>query len=133
VDESLDVFALGIILFELLYKLETRMERQMVLSSLTCSPNSLSKKKPNQNLSYPVLPMDFAEKLDSVGKTAIGNSSVADCLSQCIVGMLDPDSRRRWSCKGVRQCLEGILSAVDAGRETSPGTFRHPRVNKKEG
>jgi translation initiation factor 2-alpha kinase 3 len=133
VDESLDVFALGIILFELLYKLETRMERQMVLSSLTCSPNSLLKKKPDQKLSYPVLPVDFTEKLDSGGKTVLGDSSVADCLSQCIMGMLDPDSRHRWSCKGVRQCLEQILSAVDTGRGTSPRTLPHPSINKKDG
>ncbi|KAK2745413.1 hypothetical protein FQN57_003756 [Myotisia sp. PD_48] len=65
-DESLDVYALGVILFELLYKLDTRMERQMVLSTLTCSSGTSFETKSSCTEGAtlrPGLPSDFTTKV----------------------------------------------------------------------
>jgi eukaryotic translation initiation factor 2-alpha kinase 3 len=83
VDEKLDVFALGVLLFELLWKFDTRMERHMVLA----------------NLGKGVLPNDFAEKAGNGGKA----------LENCISGMVRADAEKRYGCGKVRKCLEGIL------------------------
>ncbi|QSS49992.1 eukaryotic translation initiation factor 2-alpha kinase [Histoplasma capsulatum var. duboisii H88] len=124
IDESLDVFALGVILFELLYKFETRMERQMALCDLTCSPNKRMKhyqhdyhhqRRPSGLV--PTLPSDFAAKVDCSGIFKGENEKdAADILrklTECIQGMLDPDPRCRWPCKDVQRCLNDIVSRVE--------------------
>ncbi|PGH03332.1 PEK protein kinase [Helicocarpus griseus UAMH5409] len=118
VDESLDIFALGVILFELLYKFETRMERQMTLCDLTCSPNTQRKQYQHRrtlsNL-IPTLPVDFARKVNCSGvfKNESDEVGVLEKLAGCIKGMLDPDSQRRWPCKDVKRCLNEILSMCE--------------------
>ncbi|KAK2808026.1 hypothetical protein FQN50_005108 [Emmonsiellopsis sp. PD_5] len=115
IDESLDVFALGVILFELLYRFETRMERQMTLSDLTCSPNKggIHSQRGSQH-PVPILPNDFAAKVNCSGVVQEG-PDVLSMLTLCIKGMLNPDSRRRWSCRDVQRCLNGILSMCEKG------------------
>jgi eukaryotic translation initiation factor 2-alpha kinase 3 len=83
VDEKLDVFALGVVMFELLWKFGTRMERHMVLA----------------NLGKGILPKDFADKAGSGGKA----------LEKCISGMVRNDAGKRYGCAHVRKCLERIL------------------------
>ncbi|KAM5439195.1 putative non-specific serine/threonine protein kinase [Microsporum canis] len=133
-DNSLDIYALGVILFELLYKIDTRMERQMVLSNLTCSPNSLShfgesvSPKKESGLSSPVLPPDFTDKIihncinHRLSKDSTDNGSnhvdvtakdIAKRLEMCITGMVDPDIQRRSTCKRVREELETICDLAE--------------------
>ncbi|KAJ5159647.1 uncharacterized protein N7482_006651 [Penicillium canariense] len=98
IDEKLDVYALGVILFELLYRLNTKMERQMVLNDLTRGSISL--------------PGDFAAKIDH-GETQLDTGiTVAKTMMACIRGMLDPHSRRRWSLHEVKEHLRRIYKCV---------------------
>ncbi|WEW61213.1 serine/threonine protein kinase [Emydomyces testavorans] len=125
IDESLDIYALGVILFELVYKFGTRMERQMVLSDLTCSQNVFrrAKRTPSTHESQmkrdglkPMLPDDFEKKIDCAG-IQVGDedntASIAEKLAGCIIKMVEPDSRRRWTCSDVRTCLEDVLSLAE--------------------
>jgi translation initiation factor 2-alpha kinase 3 len=98
VDEKLDVYALGVILFELVYRLNTKMERQLVLNELT-----------HGSISFPD---DFAAKVDQ-GETELDTGdTIADTLVSCIRGMLTPQSQRRWSCQDVKDHLRRALKAV---------------------
>ena len=98
IDEKLDVYALGVILFELVYELNTNMERQLVLNSLTRKSTAF--------------PRDFATKID-LGQTLLETGvSVADSLATCIEGMLRPQSRERWSCQEVKEHLRLIYKLV---------------------
>lgn len=104
INEKLDVFALGVILFELLYRLDTKMERQLVLSELT-----------RRGLQDGIvkIPQDFEYRIDCGRVTLANGMSVAKSLSTCIQGMLEPDSHRRWSCKDVRKTLQEIIFLIE--------------------
>ncbi|KAK5170750.1 hypothetical protein LTR04_004224 [Oleoguttula sp. CCFEE 6159] len=81
---KLDVFALGIIAFELLWKFDTRMERVDIL----------------QKLKTGVFPSDFSTKTgDSDGK-----------VEAYIRSMLHSDEEERSTCAEVRMQVEGILA-----------------------
>ncbi|TKA70487.1 hypothetical protein B0A49_06304 [Cryomyces minteri] len=81
---KLDVFALGVIAFELLWKFDTRMERVDVL----------------QKVKAGIFPSDFSTKTgDSDGK-----------VEACIRSMLHSDERERPTCAEVRMQIEGILA-----------------------
>jgi translation initiation factor 2-alpha kinase 3 len=105
IDEKLDVYALGVILFETLYRLNTKMERQFVLNDLTRG----SGQDPSERT---VFPADFAAKVDHGSAILDDGVSVADSLMKCIKGMLDPRSRLRWSCQDVKQHLRALKKAV---------------------
>lgn len=114
VNEKLDVYALGVILFELLYKLDTRMERQLVLFDLTRATST--KHESHYTDVGTTLPADFRKKVDD--PTLPMNSNILDSLVTCIQGMLHPDHEKRWSCKAVRECLGQILSSSEANSPT---------------
>ncbi|RAL14854.1 putative protein kinase [Aspergillus homomorphus CBS 101889] len=122
-DWSLDVYSLGIILFELLYPLKTRMERQLVLEVLTDGPYKPYKKKPYKkptaaSFRGAYVPKDFQDEVD-MGSIVLSNGdTVAESLASCIAGMLDPDPRRRWQCQDIRKQLQDILAFV----HTNPAT-----------
>ncbi|KAE8364624.1 kinase-like domain-containing protein [Aspergillus caelatus] len=109
VDESLDVFALGVILFELLYRLNTKMERQFVLGELTrCQQNQLT----GSALGHASFPCDFAQKIDLGEEKFNGEVSIAEELMTCISGMLEPLPQKRWSLSDVKKHLRTILTAA---------------------
>ena len=105
VDEKLDIYALGVILFELLYRLNTKMERQMVLTELT-------RGKVSHLSECTVFPGDFAQKIDLGPILLDDGTSFADALMSCISGMLEPDPQRRWTCSDVKGRLGRILAAI---------------------
>ncbi|KAJ9224537.1 hypothetical protein DTO021C3_799 [Paecilomyces variotii] len=111
IDEKLDVFALGVILFELIYRLNTKMERQFVLADLTRGQHVTGRQND-------VLPSDFCAKVDCGDMTMGDGTSVAEALSECIKGMVNPQRQKRWPCKDVRNCLECILSVVEKNLES---------------
>ncbi|KAI9037852.1 putative protein kinase [Aspergillus affinis] len=106
IDESLDVYALGVILFELLYCLNTKMERQLVLSELTRAPQG-------QTSTGPSFPADFNQKVDMGDLVLENGNTVADSLMACIRGMLDPLPAQRWSCMDTKKYLQAILVVAE--------------------
>jgi translation initiation factor 2-alpha kinase 3 len=111
IDEKLDVYALGVILFETVYRLNTKMERQFVLSDLTRG----SGQDPSERT---IFPTDFATKVDC-GSIVLNNGiSVADSLMTCIKKMLEPKSQHRWSCQDVKEHLRAMKKAVRRFEET---------------
>ncbi|KAF4223468.1 hypothetical protein CNMCM8980_002165 [Aspergillus fumigatiaffinis] len=110
IDETLDVYALGVILFELLYRLNTKMERQMVLTDLTKGTNRQSPAR--ICIRNTVFPADFAQKLDMGSIILEDGVSVADSLMRCISGMLEPNPHRRLRCADIKRALENILGAA---------------------
>jgi translation initiation factor 2-alpha kinase 3 len=110
IDETLDVYALGVVLFELLYRLNTKMERQMVLTDLTKGTNRQSPAR--ICIRNTVFPADFAQKLDMGSIILEDGVSVADSLMRCISGMLEPNPHRRLRCADIKRALESILDAA---------------------
>jgi translation initiation factor 2-alpha kinase 3 len=105
IDEKLDVYALGVILFETLYRLNTKMERQFVLNDLTRG----SGQDPSE---HTIFPPDFADKVDHGSMILDDGISVADSLMTCMKGMLEPRSRQRWTCQQVKEHLRKMKKAV---------------------
>ncbi|KAH8696714.1 kinase-like domain-containing protein [Talaromyces proteolyticus] len=103
IDEKLDVFALGVILFELTYRLNTKMERQLVLSELTHHGAHDGVK----------IPSDFVAKVDRGGIRLSNNRSVGEYLSSCIQGMLHPDPQRRLGCRDIRKALLELVTMIE--------------------
>ncbi|QRD90832.1 protein kinase [Aspergillus flavus] len=109
IDESLDVFALGVILFELLYRLNTKMERQFVLGELTRCQQDQSTGSAIGRASFPC---DFAQKIDLGLETFNGEVCIAEELMTCISGMLEPLPQKRWSLSDVKQHLQALLTVA---------------------
>ncbi|KAI3006569.1 putative integral membrane protein [Aspergillus niger] len=105
IDETLDVYALGVILFELVYPLNTKMERQLVLTGLT-------RGSPGQTSTTSIFPGDFSQKLHMGSMALADGTSVADHLMTCIRGMLEPDPQQRWRSPQIKKYLEELLSQV---------------------
>ena len=93
--EKLDVFALGVITFEMMYPFSTRMERMMILSKLT---------------SEAVLPDRFPCDMSE-------SEEVTNGVRTLVQGMLDPDEERRFGVVEVRSRLRSLLGLFgDAGQ-----------------
>lgn len=100
VDEKLDVFAMGVILVELLWCCTTRTERMHVL----------------QGLQQGRLPTGLAGKIDSEGH----QPGTGDQVVECVRGMTERDPGRRWGCAMVAQRIQALLdnactSMMDVG------------------
>lgn len=108
VDESLDVYALGVIFFELVYRITTKMERQMVLNALT---RGIERFEPGSEPTRerPVFPDDFEKKVHCGGVKLPTGETVAESLETCIRGMLNVQPGHRWRCEGVHAYLQGLL------------------------
>ncbi|KAI2732020.1 hypothetical protein CBS147332_1159 [Penicillium roqueforti] len=111
VDEKLDVYSLGVILFETVYRFNTKMERQFVLSDLTRG----SGRDPSERT---IFPADFAAKIDFGSIVLDDGISVADSLVTCIKRMLEPKSQHRWNCQDVKEHLRALKKAVRRFEET---------------
>jgi eukaryotic translation initiation factor 2-alpha kinase 3 len=119
VDEKIDVFALGVLLFELLWRFETKSERFVVLTTLT---------------RVGVLPAGFCDMVDRPGTSGTdcrrsegkevweppgvdaadrqpGRQSLklANIIAECIAGMVHSNPAERWDCARVKKCIEGVL------------------------
>ena len=101
VDEKLDVFALGVLLFELLYPLETRTERSIVLNALTRSST---------------LPDDFAGRVCGLPYTYNQKKDISRIengqgmtIVECVKGMVHNDPAERWQLQRVVQSVERSL------------------------
>lgn len=85
--EKLDVFALGVIAFELLHRFDTKMERCKTLSELKSGR----------------LPENFASTMGECGLD----------IEECIRGMICGDERKRLSCREVKERLTKITNALE--------------------
>lgn len=101
VDERVDVFALGVILLELLCSCGTRMERITLLKGTQQGR----------------LPDGMHEKLKAEGHS----EDIVSRTEACITGMIHPDPKQRSRCDTVKECAEGILSMIsDHGAKEEP-------------
>ncbi|KAL4916551.1 kinase-like domain-containing protein [Aspergillus aurantiobrunneus] len=110
IDESLDVYALGVILFEVVYRIGTKMERQMVLTGLTRGMQRPTPDGPVRE--RPVFPADFEQKVDRGSVVLPSGDTIAKALKTCIGGMLELQPHLRWSCSDVQGYLQKVLNAV---------------------
>lgn len=92
VDEKIDVFALGVILLELLCACGTRMERIELL----------------QGAQKGEAPKDLARGL---AKEKHG-TEVIEMTERLICGMIDVDAKTRWRCGMVKSGIEGLLAKI---------------------
>lgn len=87
-NEKLDVFALGILLFELLWRFGTKTERAMVLSELQKGE----------------VPASFSTSIDVHYSKGVGEKVV-----KCIKGMVNKDANARWDLEMVKSWANGLL------------------------
>ncbi len=94
VDERLDVFALGVILVELLWPCLTSTERMHVL----------------RDVQRGRAPPNLATKVENEGH----EPGTGDLVIECIAGMIEQDVRQRWNCTQVKARLELLLKKCEA-------------------
>ena len=118
IDESLDVFALGVVLFELVYKFKTMFQRADVLSDLTCTPSPR-----NKSPTEPEFPKDFGPAmtncvLKTCGRDTPGDEVqvIVEMTKVLILGMVEPDASKRWCIKEIRVALKALVARVLAAR-----------------
>lgn len=91
IDEKIDVFALGVLLFELLWRFDTKTERFIVLSALTKSG---------------MFPAGFTKNLD---RPSGADRGIGDMIEDCITGMVNGNSSARWNCDRVKNHIQHVL------------------------
>ncbi|KAL6248375.1 hypothetical protein RBB50_004630 [Rhinocladiella similis] len=89
INEKLDVFALGVVLVEMLWHCTTKSERMVVLGGLQKG----------------LLPAGLAAKIDKEGH----EPGTGELVCQCIAGMIKRDPLQRWGCGLVKEQVEKIL------------------------
>jgi eukaryotic translation initiation factor 2-alpha kinase 3 len=92
IDEKIDVFALGIVLVELLWRCDTSTERLHVL----------------RDLQRGVLPRDFAASIDREGHRGAA-AGIGQEVADCIKGMIEHDADVRIGCSEVKERVTHIL------------------------
>ena len=102
IDEKLDLFALGVILVELLCTFGTSSERMHVL----------------QDLQKQRLPPELTIRVESEGHAAGTGKRLVDCIR----GMTRPDARERWGCAIVKDAVEDILQGCRQVQDRSAMT-----------
>lgn len=89
IDEKIDVYALGVILVELLWKCDTSSERMHVLKDLQRGK----------------VPKSLVAVVGSEGHA----EGTGEKVRECVRGMLERDSRQRWGCQRVKECVLEVL------------------------
>jgi eukaryotic translation initiation factor 2-alpha kinase 3 len=95
IDEKLDVFALGVILIELLWPCSTSIERMHVLKDAQGG--------------YP--PMGLFDKLAAEGHA----QGISDLVVTCVKRMIEPNPDQRHGCTEVKDTIESVLRSCDRG------------------
>jgi translation initiation factor 2-alpha kinase 3 len=120
VNEKIDVFALGVLLFELLWRFDTKTERFVVLNALTRSGTLPADfggiiEHANSGSTARVRSEGDDGDLGQTGVDAAGREQrqqtyeLGDMIARCIAGMVHSDPAERWDCRRVNECIEQAL------------------------
>lgn len=94
-DEKVDIFALGVVFTEMLWRCGTAMERANML----------------EDLQKGILPSGLRHKLETEGlETAL----VGDVIALA-TAMVDPNPGRRWAGGQVKKTIDGLLERISPG------------------
>jgi eukaryotic translation initiation factor 2-alpha kinase 3 len=120
VNEKIDVFALGVLLFELLWRFDTKTERFVVLNALTRSgtlPADFGRIIEHAN-SGSIAHVRFEGDEGDLGPAGVDAADrgqrqqtyeLGDMIARCIAGMVHSDPADRWDCARVKECVERLL------------------------
>ena len=100
-DEKVDVFAIGVILIELLWPCATSTERMHVL----------------RDVQHGLVPAKLAEKIDREGH----QPGTSEFMVECISGMIHQDPQRRWGCDQVKNRAETLIKRCEANNIATTG------------
>jgi translation initiation factor 2-alpha kinase 3 len=116
IDEKIDVFALGVLLFELLWRFDTKAERFVVLNALTRS-GTLPAGFTDMFARAADGKVPSADENDAHGLPCVDAAgpeqgqqipSLGDTIAECIAGMVHGDPTERWGCARVREHIERV-------------------------
>jgi len=93
IDEKVDVFAMGVVLVELLWRCSTTSERMFVL----------------RDLQHGKLPNGLAKKINS----EVLQNGLGEQVELIVKGMIHHGSEQRWGCERVKRAVEAILRQCD--------------------
>ncbi|KAK6374933.1 hypothetical protein LTR64_003049 [Lithohypha guttulata] len=93
-NDKIDVFALGVVLIELVFPCNTRMERMSLLKDCQLGQ----------------MPAGIQQRLLAEGH----EQDVIETLEICMTSMIDPNPLTRWECNTVRGTLESVLARISS-------------------
>jgi translation initiation factor 2-alpha kinase 3 len=129
VNEKIDVFALGVLLFELLWRFDTKTERFVVLNALTRSgtlPADFGGIIEHANSGTLVYVQSKGDEGD-LGPTSVDAADreqrrqtcgLGEMIARCIAGMVHSDPTERWDCSRVKECAERLLQMCQRSVQT---------------
>jgi eukaryotic translation initiation factor 2-alpha kinase 3 len=129
VNEKIDVFALGVLLFELLWRFDTKTERFVVLNALTRSgtlPVNFGGiiEHANSDSTAHVWSEGSEGDLGPAGVDTANREQrqqtyeLGDMIARCIAGMVQSNPTDRWDCTRVKECIERLLQMCECSVQT---------------